>query len=173
MLPVFLDAADRLRARIPELSVRVARAADLPAELFAGCAGASVLPPEEVAAASDAAITKSGTITLQLALADVPMVVGYRVNPITAAIVRRLIRVPHIALVNLVAGRSLVPERVQEEMTGQELASAVAPFLDAGSATRQAVLEGLAEVRGRLGEPGAADRVAESCMRAIRERIRT
>ncbi len=167
MLPVFLDAAARLADGIPGLALRVARSSDLPQALFRDCPPGTVATPEEVAARATAAITKSGTITLQLALADVPMVVGYRVNPLTAALVRRLIRVPHIALVNLVAGRSLVPEIVQERMTGASLAAAAAPFLDSGSSERHSVLEGLSEVRGKLGEPGAANRVADACLRAI------
>ncbi len=168
MLPVFLDAADRLGASLPGLEVRVARSADLPGDLFDACPAGSVSTPEIVASEATAAITKSGTITLQLALADVPMVVGYRVNMLTAAIARRLIRISHIALVNLVADRGVVPERIQGEMTGAELARAAAPLLDFDSEERKSVLRGLAEVRSLLGEPGAADRVAESCVRALR-----
>ncbi|MGW8283321.1 MAG: lipid-A-disaccharide synthase [Gemmatimonadota bacterium] len=168
MLPVFLDAAARLRSSIPGLGVRVARSADLPGDLFDSCPAGSVSTPEIVASEATAAITKSGTITLQLALADVPMVVGYRVNNLTATIARRLIRVSHIALVNLVADRGVVPERIQGEMTGAELAQAAAPLLDFDSEERKSVLKGLAEVRSLLGDPGAADRVAESCVRAMR-----
>ena len=98
------------------------------------------------------------------------MVVGYRVNALTATIARRLIRVPHIALVNLVADRSVVPERIQDEMTVEELAASVAPLLDLGSEERESMLAGLAEVRSRLGGPGAADRVADSCGRALHAR---
>lgn len=136
--------------------------------LFAACPPGTVSTPEEVASTSTAAITKSGTITLQLALNDVPMVVGYRVNRGTAILARRLLRIPHIALVNLVAEREVVPERVQERMTSEELARAVAPLLDTASPERRAVLDGLALVRSRLGEPGAADRVAGRCVEALR-----
>ncbi len=167
MLPVFLDAAGRLAAVIPEMGVRVARSADLPASLFESCPRGSVATPETVAFEATAAITKSGTITLQLALAGVPMVVGYRVNTLTASIARRLIRVPHIALVNLVADRGVVPERIQDEMTGEELAATVEPLLAFGSEEREAMLADLGEVRSLLGEPGAADRVADSCVRAL------
>lgn len=170
MLPAFLDAAARLTPTHPGLEIRVARSADLPVSLFESCPKGSVATPEIVASEATAAITKSGTITLQLALAGVPMVVGYRVNALTAAIARRLIRVEHIALVNLVAERGVVPERIQAEMTGEELATAVAPLLDFGSEERASVLTGLGEVRSRLGEPGAADRVADSCVRALRTR---
>ena len=167
MLPEFLDAAGRLAVAIPGLKILVARSADLPESLFESCPEGSVSNPEAVASEATAAITKSGTITLQLALADVPMVVGYRVNALTASIARRLLRIPHIALVNLVAERGVVPERIQTEMTGEGLAAAVAPLLEFGSAERNAILDGLNEVRSLLGEPGAADRVADACVTAL------
>jgi lipid-A-disaccharide synthase len=167
MLPEFLDAAGRLTAAIPNLKILVARSADLPESLFESCPEGSVSDPETVASEATAAITKSGTITLQLALADVPMVVGYRVNALTASIARRVLRIPHIALVNLVAERGVVPERIQTEMTGERLAAAVAPLLEFGSDERDAILVGLEEVRSLLGEPGAADRVADACVTAL------
>jgi len=167
MLPAFLDAAERLAAEVPGLRVRVARSRDLPLSLFARCPEGSVGSPEQVAAEATAAITKSGTITLQLALSDVPMVVGYRVNRWTAALARRLLQIPHIALVNLVAEREVVPERIQERMTGTELAAAILPHFDPQSPERSEMRRGLALVRSRLGEPGAANRVAESCIRLL------
>ena len=69
-----------------------------------------------------AALTKSGTSTLELALAGVPMAVTYRVNPISAFMARRMIRVPHVAMVNLLAGRALVPELLQEDCNPRALA---------------------------------------------------
>ena len=170
MLPAFLDAAGRLSADVPGLRVRVARSRDLPVSLFARCPEGSIGSPEQVAADSTAALTKSGTITLQLALSDVPMVVGYRVNRWTAVLARRLLKIPHIALVNLVADREVVPERIQERMTGAELASAIRPLLDPKSPERAEMQNGLALVRSRLGEPGAAARVAETCMRLLADR---
>ena len=167
MLPAFLDAAGRLAADMTGLRVRVARSRDLPLSLFSDCPVDSVASPEQVAAESTAALTKSGTITLQLALNDVPMVVGYRVNRWTAMLARRLLQIPHIALVNLVADREVVPERIQERMTGVELAAAVRPLLDSTSPERAEMRDGLALVRSRLGEPGAAARVAETCTRLL------
>ena len=76
-------------------------------------------------AAASAALTKSGTSTLELALAGVPMAVTYRVNAITAAIARRMIKVPHVAMVNLLAGHELVPELLQEDCNPEKLAKTV------------------------------------------------
>ena len=80
-------------------------------------------------AAAGAALTKSGTSTLELALAGVPMAVTYRVNPLSAAIARRLIRVPHVAMVNLLAGRALVPELLQGDCNPRRLADTVLALL--------------------------------------------
>jgi lipid-A-disaccharide synthase len=89
-------------------------------------------------AASAAALAKSGTTSLELALASVPQVVAYRVNPVTAAILRRLITVPHASLANLLAGETVVPELLQEDCTPAALAGSLAPLLtDAATAAAQ------------------------------------
>lgn len=160
MLGPFVDASRTLRERCSGLEVQVARAPDLARRLFPDEAWLRVRPPEEVVDAADAAITKSGTITLQLALASVPMVVGYRTSPVTFWLARRLVEVEHIALANLVAGRRLVPEVLQGEVTGPRLAELVEPLLDPASEERRRIVSGLAEVRDRLGGPGCAGRVA-------------
>ncbi|TLU72484.1 lipid-A-disaccharide synthase [Lichenicoccus roseus] len=110
-------------------------------------------------AASGAALTKSGTSTLELALAGVPMAVTYRVNPLTAAIARRLIRVPHVAMVNLLAGRALVPELLQQDCRPDLLASVVRRLLG-DPATAQAQRDGfdavMAGLRAPSGNPAEA-----------------
>jgi lipid-A-disaccharide synthase len=80
-------------------------------------------------AASQAALTKSGTSTLELAMAGVPMAVTYRVNPLSAAIGRRLIKVPHVAMINLLAGHALVPELLQEDCRPDKLAETLLALL--------------------------------------------
>jgi lipid-A-disaccharide synthase len=114
-------------------------------------------------AAASAALTKSGTSTLELAMAGVPMAVTYRVHPITAAIARRLIKVPYAAAVNLLAGRSVVPELIQQDATPQRLADAVQRLLsDAEAAEQQrsafrSVITSLAPPRGRPSEAAAEE----------------
>jgi len=103
-------------------------------------------------AAAGVALTKSGTSTLELALAGVPMAVAYRVNPLTAALARRMIQVPHVAMVNLLAGRPLVPELLQEECTAETLSRTVLALLrDAGLA--QAQRDGFRAVLDTLRPP--------------------
>lgn len=116
--------------------------------------------PDRVLAAADAVLAKSGTTTLEAALADVPMVVAYRVNPITFKLLRRLIRVPWVSLVNLVAERQVVPELMQSAATAEALASAILPLLDPAGEGARVQRVGLAEVRRRLGGPGASERLA-------------
>ena len=107
-------------------------------------------------AASAAALTKSGTSTLELAIAGVPMVVTYRVNPFTAAVARRLIKVRYAALVNLLAEREVVPELIQQACTPDRLAAAVRMLLDdpaAATAQHTACRAVLASLRPPVGTP--------------------
>ena len=115
--------------------------------------------PVPVFAAADAALAKSGTTTLEAALADVPMVVAYRVHPLTWHMFQRLRTVQWVSLVNLVAEREVVPEMLQDRAEGGPLADALRPLLDPGDPRTVAQREGLALVRERLGEPGATTRV--------------
>jgi lipid-A-disaccharide synthase len=116
--------------------------------------------PVPLFAASDAALAKSGTTTLEAALADTPMVVAYKVHPFTYAMFQRMRTVRWISLVNLVAGREVVPEKLQEQATAEELGSAVRPLLNPADPRSRTQREGLALVRQRLGSPGASTRVA-------------
>ncbi len=118
----------------------------------------------DVLRAADAAMCKSGTTTLEAAVAGCPLVVAYRANALTYAIARRLVRIPHIGLVNVVAGREVAPEFVQDALVAERVADALTPLLDHHSALRQRMVADLADVRGRLGTPGAALRVAEMAL---------
>ncbi len=166
MLPVFLEAANLVVAERPNLRVMVARATDLPDRVYDDCPGHLLAAPDVVVGNSRAAITKSGTITLQLAISRVPMVVGYRVHPVTYGIGKRLVRVDHIALVNLVAGEEIVREHIQAAMTPEALAREALRLIDHTEA-RTRMVERLGVVRDRLGQPGAASRVADACERLL------
>lgn len=118
------------------------------------------LDPSLVLAAADAVIAKSGTTTLQAALAGTPMVVAYRVHPVTGWFARRVMRVRWISLPNLIANEAVVEELVQDEVTAERLGASVAVLLDATAPRTVATRAGLARVRELLGGPGAAARVA-------------
>jgi lipid-A-disaccharide synthase len=115
--------------------------------------------PVPLFAAANAALAKSGTTTLEAALADTPMVVAYKVHPLTWAMFQRVRTVRWVSLVNLVAGREVVPEILQDHASATELANAVRPLLQPTDPGTLAQREGLALVRERLGQAGATKRV--------------
>ncbi len=115
-------------------------------------------------AAAAAALVASGTATLECALLDVPMVVAYRLHPLTYAVARRLVRLPHVSLINLVAGRAVVPELLQGACTGPALAAEAARLLG-GAGVEQG--RGLGQVRAALGPRGASARAAEAVARVL------
>ncbi len=115
--------------------------------------------PSRLLAAADAALVKSGTTTLEAALAGTPMVVAYKVHPLTYRVFQRLRTVEWVSLVNLVAGREVVPELLQDRAEPGPLADALRPLLDPEDPRTLAQQEGFALVRQRLGEPGATTRV--------------
>lgn len=108
----------------------------------------------------DVALVASGTATLEAALLKTPMVVLYKVSPLSFAVGRRFVHVPHIALPNLIAGRAVVPELIQGEARAERIAREAARLL-ADEGENRKMRDGLAEIRARLGEPGAAGRVAD------------
>ncbi len=109
--------------------------------------------------AADAALCKSGTTTLEAAIADCPLAVAYRTSAVSFFLAKRVVTIPHIGLVNVVAGREVAREFVQDDLEPQQVAAQLGRLLDNNDSERARVLAGLAEVRSKLGEPGAAARV--------------
>lgn len=155
----FVATAKELQRRRPELRVLVSVAPTI--DLDPGeCPYPMVRSASfTVLRAADAALCKSGTTTLEAAVAGCPLVVAYRTSAWTYAIARRLVKIPHIGLVNVVAGEEVAPEFVQGALRAASVADALMPLL--GETTeRRRMLENLARVRARLGSSGAASRVA-------------
>jgi lipid-A-disaccharide synthase len=127
---------------------------------------------DEVLASADVAIVASGTVTVQAALHGCPMVVVYRVGPITYSLGKPLLHVDTYAMVNLVAGSRVVPELIQDEFTPERTAAAALEvLLDPAHAAK--VKADLAEVRGKLGTAGASRRAAEAVIEVGRRRKAT
>ena len=115
----------------------------------------------DILRAADVALCKSGTTTLEAAIAGCPCAVVYRVNAMTFAVLKRIVHVRHIGLVNIVAGRGIVPEFVQDDFVPARVADALNPLFDADSSERTAMTSALAEVAAALGTAGASGRVAK------------
>ena len=160
-LDPFVATARLLRERDPSLQVIVSAAPHVQIDA-ARCpfptVRASSLP---ILRAADAAMCKSGTTTLEASVAGCPHVVAYRTHPLTYFAARRLVKIPNIGLVNVVAGRQVAPEFVQDALRPEIVAGTLAPLLDHESPQRRQMLADLDGVRRMLGEPGAARRVAE------------
>jgi lipid-A-disaccharide synthase len=117
-------------------------------------------------AAADAAIVSSGTATVEAALLNTPMVVVYRVTPLTALLAKPLVRTPFFSMVNLIAQRRVVPELIQNDFTPDRVAAEVLHLLR-DPAARAQLRAGLADVRQRLGPPGAIERAADAIIELV------
>ncbi|MFP2961316.1 lipid-A-disaccharide synthase [Myxococcus sp. 1LA] len=173
LLPDMVEAAKRLSAERPGLQVVVPVAPTIDrVEITSRFEGSGVTPilvegrAPEVVGASDAAVVASGTAVLEAGLMQRPLVVVYRVSLITYWVGRLMLKVAFVSLINLLAGRRVVPELLQEEMTPERIAEEVRRVWIPG-APREEMLQGLAEMRGRLGETGAAARAAESVLELL------
>jgi lipid-A-disaccharide synthase len=120
----------------------------------------------DVLAAADTAIVSSGTATLEAALLNTPMVVVYRLAPLTALLAKPLVRTAFFSMVNLIAGRAVAPELIQSDFTAERISNEVLRLLQNQSA-RDTQRAGLAEVRERLGPPGAVERAADAILQLI------
>ena len=175
LLPTFGQAMERLRDSRPGLvavapTVAATAAAVADAARSWSCRAILVDDAGEKAdafAASDAALAKSGTSTLELALAGVPMAVAYRVGAVTALLARRLMSVDNAALVNLLAGREVAPEFLQEDCRPDLLAGELGRLLD-DEAARSRQRAGLAEAVAALGAgtPPPSERAAAAVLDA-------
>jgi lipid-A-disaccharide synthase len=167
MLPTFGAALRLIAARVPGL-VPVVPLAGPVAEAVAAGAARWPMPPilldtiadkHDAFAASAAALTKSGTSTLELALAGVPMLMTYRVNPLSAAIARRLVKVRYASILNLLADREVIPELIQQASTPERLAAVLRRLLvnrDEAAAQVAATRTLLDALRPPTGSPSQA-----------------
>ncbi|MDP6830244.1 MAG: lipid-A-disaccharide synthase [Alphaproteobacteria bacterium] len=176
LLPVFGAAAALLHAGRPGLEVVIptveqvaATVADavrpwsVPTHIVKGSDGRA-----DAFAAADVALAASGTVSLELALRGIPLVVAYRTNPLTAALVRRMLTIPHVALPNILAETQVVPEFLQENCQAAPIAGALAQLLDDPDrrAAQESELAHIAEMLGQGGTPPSL-RAADSILKFL------
>ncbi|MCY4600213.1 MAG: lipid-A-disaccharide synthase [Acidobacteria bacterium] len=176
ILPEIVRAAPLIRRQVPRAQFLVARAPHLDDDLFSPLTelSAAGLPlavaasrTDDVLAASDVAVTASGTATVQAALHGLPLVIVYRLSPLTYRLVRTFAHVDTVGMVNLIAGRRIVPELVQDALTAEAVRDEIVRFLtdtEAADRARQA----LAAVREQLGHAGASGRAAAAVLAVAR-----
>jgi lipid-A-disaccharide synthase len=172
-LPLMLEACRKLKAMTPrslDFLLAVAPGIDLEQlkRLLPSQERPSIVQGEtyDLLAAADAALVCSGTATVEAALLDTPMVVVYRVAPITALLAKPLVRTEFFGMVNLIAERAVVPELIQKDFTAAKAAAELRRLLDPEVASE--VRRGLAEVRSRLGPAGAVERAADAIAELLR-----
>ena len=170
LLPVMLAACQRLESQMPDCGFLLAAAGQQQAQQIQ-CymdrarnkpANISIITDHtrDIVAQADAAMVCSGTATLETALLKCPMTVCYKAHPITYFLIRPFIRVPHIGMVNIIAGQEICPELVQQKLTAQTLSDAITELIQPG-VERQHVLDRLEQVRSKMGAGGAADNAAK------------
>ena len=175
LLPSLLDSTILLRKKMPELQFIIPLApgisgTDLHPILRDGPVPIRVVNGfgYDVMALSDLIITASGTATLEAAILGKPMVIVYKVSSLTYWVARALIRVKHIGLVNLVAGKEIAKELIQEEVNPERIAEEALRLLK-DPVLYEKTIESMAEVRQSLGEPGAAGRAARIVLSLLQE----
>jgi lipid-A-disaccharide synthase len=175
LAPVIAQAVPLIAARVPGVQFVVARAPNLGDQLYEafGLAGVPIrivnTQTDDVLNACDAVITASGTATVQTALYGKPMVVLYQLSPMTYRLGIHLAKVEMYAMVNLIAGRRIVVELIQDACTPDAVANEAARLLTDRS-YRDEMVAALEDVRRQLGGPGASDRAADAVLDVIHSR---
>jgi lipid-A-disaccharide synthase len=163
-LDPFVATARELQRRIPGLRVIVSAAPHV--DLDPARCPFEMVRSESLTLlrAADAALCKSGTTTLEAAVAGCPLAVAYRARRLDYTVGKWIVKIPYIGLVNIVAGRLIAPEFIQDALEPVAVANALEPLLDHASAERRTMVAALDAVRASLGTPGAAVRVADIAM---------
>ncbi|VAX31630.1 Lipid-A-disaccharide synthase [hydrothermal vent metagenome] len=178
LLPAMLAALERIQEEFPGLQVLIPVASSLPTELILELTTASPLPITlikgsvyDVLFQADVAIIASGTATLQGALANIPMVIVYKISRISYILARYLIQIQSMSLANIVADKPFIPELVQENVSATRISSEIRHLLTDKDAYKK-MKQNLSEVSSRLGSPGASNRAAKIIYRLLDKQSR-
>lgn len=173
LLPVFLKAAELIREQVPDIQYLLPVASTVSEDeigLMVRKAGIPIRLVRDRAydaiALSDFAVVASGTATLETAILGIPMLIVYRISRMSYLLAKQLVRVPHIGLINMVAGERIVPELVQDQLTPERIMEEVLKVLK--DRVRSAEISGkLKQAVSRLGGPGASARAAGIVVQCI------
>jgi lipid-A-disaccharide synthase len=173
--PVLASAAEQIALRVPGVQFIVARAPHLDDDLFAPLAAPARRVVEgrtdDVLSVSDVVLTASGTATVQTAIHGKPMVVLYKLSPLTYRLGKPLAQVDMYAMVNLIAGRRIVRELIQDACTPEAVADEAVSLLT-DRQKRDTMVRDLEAVKAALGGPGASARAAGAILDFLRGRAR-
>jgi lipid-A-disaccharide synthase len=174
-LGLFREVVEKLRRDRPELQIVVSRAPTVDVSWIEAGLGETIGSVHlleggtyDGMAHAAVAVVASGTATVEAALSETPMVVVYRVGRLTYALGRPFVRLPFFSMVNLIAGRRLVPELIQDRMTADAIRAEIEALLEPGAA--EEMKRGLREVKAKLGGKGASARAAEAVLAFLRSR---
>jgi lipid-A-disaccharide synthase len=176
-LPVLIEGLREIRRRLPglpQIVVAVAPGLDSAAleKSFPADWQARLIPNDtyNCLAAADLALVSSGTATVETALLGTPMIIFYRLSPLTARLAKPLVKTKFFGMVNLIAGRAVVPELIQDDFTPERLAGEAQQLLSGSPSDNPRVSNmkrGLQEVQRLLGPPGAVERAADEVVRLL------
>jgi lipid-A-disaccharide synthase len=174
-VPVLREVVESLSTERPDLQIVMSLAPTVAASWIEAALGETISKVHMLAGGTydgmkhaAVAVVASGTATVEAALSETPMVVVYRVGRLTYALGKPFVRVPYYSMVNLIAGRRLVPELIQKDMTAESIRAQVEALLEPGAA--EEMKRGLREVKARLGGKGASSRAADAVLAFLQSR---
>ena len=176
LLPLMLSAATHLRAHYPNIKFIISIAPSVKKETIEAMVQEQGLASnyevvadrvENIFKRCSLAVVASGTVTLEAAICGTPIVIAYKISPLSALIAKLLVQVEHIGLVNLIAGKAVAPELVQKQATAENIRAAVLQLLDDADGLHAQRREML-KIRDLLGGPGASAQVADIAMNMLR-----
>ncbi|GBG58036.1 lipid-A-disaccharide synthase [Sporomusaceae bacterium FL31] len=176
LLPVMLAAGEKIVEQVPDCQFFLPVASTISREMLQNILSQYKLKVNltneytyDLMVIADSAIAASGTVTLEAALLKLPSVVIYKLAALTYLLGKFLVKIPHFSLPNIIAGRQIIPELLQDQANAANIAQAVLPMLQ-DDIEKKRLQQDLAEVRHKLGDVGAVDRVARVILEVAQEK---